>query len=116
MLVLEIIGNLGDDATARANDKGEFCTFDVAHSDKYTNNNGDVVTSTTWVSCSYNRPGAVLPYLKKGTKVYCRGRVSVRAFFDKNHEARAGLNLFVDDLVLCGAPAAAAPADPNAPF
>ena len=116
MLNLEIIGNLGADAIARANDKGEFCTFDVAHADKYRNAAGEIVTATTWVSCSYNRPAAVLPYLVKGAKIYCRGRVSVRAFFDKNHEARAGLNLFVDDLVLCGAPATAAPADPNAPF
>lgn len=111
MLELVIIGNLGADATARANDKGNFCTFDVAHTDKYTNGNGDVVETTTWVSCSYNRPDRVLPFLKKGTKVYCRGRASVRSYYDKNHEARAALNLFVDDLVLCSAPAAAATAN-----
>ena len=102
MLKVEIIGNLGADATSRANDKGKYLTFDIAHTDYYRDANGERVERTDWVSCSYNGGERVAEYLKKGVKVFARGRLSVRTYRSNSGEWRAGLQCFVDELVLCG--------------
>lgn len=102
MLKVEIIGNLGADAISRANDKGKYLTFDIAHTDYFRDANGERVERTDWVSCSYNGGERVAEYLKKGAKVFARGRLSVRTYRSNSGEWRAGLQCFVDDLVLCG--------------
>lgn len=113
MLKIEVIGNLGADCIARENDKGKYLTFDVAHTDVYRDASGERVERTDWISCSYNNGERVAEYLRKGAKVFVRGRLSVRLYKSQSGEWRAGLQCFVDDLVLCGGKS---DTDKNAPF
>lgn len=78
MLELTIIGNLGRDAEQRSINGRDYITFSVCHSDKYTDKNGTTREQTTWVSCYKTLPSKILPYLRKGTKVYLRGTFTVK--------------------------------------
>lgn len=107
MLKIEVIGNLGADAELFRNNEREFISFRVADSRKYTDRStGEVMTATTWVSCTKDGKNEnLLPYLKKGAKVYVRGNASVRIYQGNDGRKHAGLNCAVNELELCGAKA-----------
>ena len=124
MLQLEIIGNLGRDAeVVKFNDRDgrvtDYVSFSVAHTER---RGGEPVT--VWVSVLwYGNGGGVLPYLKRGTKVFVRGPQTIKAYIDKNGKPASAINCRASEVTLCGsssdgtganagAPAAAAPASP----
>jgi single-strand DNA-binding protein len=81
MLEITIIGNIGKDAEQKDINGRPAMTFSVAHSEKGT----DGQEHTTWVSCIRNiKDGnnALLPYLRKGTRVYVRGKVYTKIYND----------------------------------
>ena len=81
MLELTIIGNLGKDAEQKDINGRPVMTFNVAHSEK----GADGQERTTWVSCIRNiKDGnnALLQYLRKGTRVYLRGKVYTKIYND----------------------------------
>jgi len=81
MLELTIIGNLGKDAEQKDINGRPAMTFSVAHSEK----GADGQERTTWVSCIRNiKDGnnTLLQYLKKGTRVYVRGKVYTKIYND----------------------------------
>lgn len=105
MLRLEMIGNLGADAQIIDNNGHKFCSFRVAHTDKWKNpTTGQETTQTTWVSCTINGDGGkLLPYLKKGVKVFIRGSQSINMYNSaKTHQLEASLNCAVWEIELCG--------------
>lgn len=104
MLKAEIIGNLGADAVKNQGNDGTYISFRVAHSTTYTNKStGEVTKNTTWVSCTLNGDGGnLLPYLKSGEKVYCRGNLTSRIFVGHDGQKHAGLNLSVQEIELVG--------------
>lgn len=104
MLKAEIIGNLGADAVKNQGNDGTYVSFRVAHSTTYTNKStGEVTKNTTWVSCTLNGDGGnLLPYLKSGEKVYCRGNLTSRIFVGHDGQKHAGLNLSVQEIELVG--------------
>lgn len=104
MLKAEIIGNLGADAVKNQGNDGTYVSFRVAHSTTYTNKTtGEVTKNTTWVSCTLNGDGGnLLPYLKSGEKVYCRGNLTSRIFVGHDGQKHAGLNLSVQEIELVG--------------
>lgn len=101
MLNAILIGHLGADAVCKnANDK-EFVTFRVAHTDKFTNSQGQTQEQTTWVDCVLNGKPAVTPYLLKGTMVYVQGNISLRVYdSEKYHCKLAGISLRVHEVQL----------------
>lgn len=104
MLQLNLIGNLGADAEVKNfNDRRAVC-FNVAHTDRWTDENEQKHESTTWVSCIWNGEGGnLLPYLKRGTTVFLSGPISTRVYSSpKEHRMVAGLNLRVDHIELVG--------------
>ena len=103
MIRLEIIGNLGANVEKRVQNGNTFYTFRVANSEKkVSQNTGEVTTETTWISCPCNYiSDKLLEYLKKGTKVFVRGYVSLK-LFKYDHEQRIGINLFATEIELCG--------------
>lgn len=103
MIRLEVIGNLGADVEKRVQNGSTFFTFRVAHSEKkVAQSTGEVTTETTWISCSCNYiSDKLLEYLKKGTKVFVRGYMSLK-MFKYDHEQRIGINLFATEIELCG--------------
>lgn len=104
MLKLEIIGNIGADAEIRNINGESFCSFRVAHTSKYTDRQtGQIIESTQWVSVTINRDVTnLLPFLKRGTKVWCYGDCSTRLFIGHDGQKHAGLNLRAQSVELCG--------------
>lgn len=104
MLKAEIIGNLGADAVKNQGNDGTYVSFRVAHSTTFTNKStGEVTKNTTWVSCTLNGDGGnLLPYLKSGERVYCRGNLTSRVFVGHDGQKHAGLNLSVQEIELVG--------------
>lgn len=105
MIKVEIIGNLGADAMLQVVNGNEFVSFRVANTDAWTDKQtGEIKKSTQWISCSLNGDGgALLPYLKKGTKVFVRGNAQFVVFSSaKTRQMEVGINLFVREIELCG--------------
>ena len=104
MLRFQVIGNLGADAEVKNMNGRMAVVFNVAHTDRWTDEAGTKHESTTWVSCKYNGDGGkLLQYLKKGTMVYVEGSGSARVFSsEKQRKMVAGLNLTVSHIELVG--------------
>ena len=105
MIKVEIIGNLGADAQLLEKNGNRFVSFRVANTDKWIDKStGQVIESTQWISCTLNGDGgALLPYLKRGTKVFVRGNAQFVIFSSaKTRQMEVGVNLFVREIELCG--------------
>lgn len=101
MIIINVIGHLGADAVCQTANGNEFTTFRVAHSEKFKDDSGQVQEVTTWVDCVMNGHPNVLPYLRKGTQVYCSGSATLRVFDSKKYHCKmAGLQCRVRDLQL----------------
>lgn len=104
MLQLQVIGNLGADAEVKEFNGSKGVCFNVAHTERWTDEQGTKHESTTWVSCILNGDGGkLLPYLKKGTTVFVEGSGSVRCYSSPTEKRFvAGLNLSVRHIELVG--------------
>lgn len=105
MIRIEMIGNLGADAELKDNNGRKFVSFRVAHTDKWKNaQTGQDNVSTVWASCAINGDAHnLLPYLKKGVKVFVRGSVQLNMYSSpKTHQMECGLNIAVWEIELCG--------------
>lgn len=104
MFRAQVIGNLGSDAHVEQNNGRPFVSFNVAHNDRFTKEDGTVVEKMQWISCALNGDGGkLLPFLKKGRQVYVEGRCQTRVFSsEKERRMVAGVNLSVDHLELIG--------------
>lgn len=115
MLQLQIIGNLGADAEIKDFNGRKCVAFNVAHTERYKDSQGNQVESTTWVSCLWNSDGGkLLQYLKKGVQVFAEGSMSLRVYDSaKAHAKIAGANLSVRHLELVGSKKEDSPATEN---
>lgn len=105
MIKMEIIGNLGADAQLQVYNGNKFVSFRIANTDAWTDKaTGEIKKSTQWISCTLNGDGGnLLPYLKKGTKIFVRGNAQIVVYSSpKTHQMEAGVNLFVREIELCG--------------
>ena len=104
MFKAEIIGNLGRDAELKRGNDGNYVVFNVCHSTKYRDREGNEVTNQLWASCTRNGDGGrLMPYLKKGQKVYVRGNVSSRTYRGHDGNWHSGINIAIDEIELVGA-------------
>lgn len=103
MLQCEVIGNIGSDAEIKEFSGKKYVSFNVAHSEKRKDSNGTMVESTTWVSVLwYGDGGGLTQYLKKGCKVFVRGRLSVKPYQDRNGNTQVAVNVNANEVNLCG--------------
>lgn len=104
MLKAEIIGNLGADAEVKVAGENEFTTFRMAHSDKRTDRvSGEVIKQTTWVNVTrQGNSQNLLPFLKKGIKVYVRGNLQMKTTQDPAGRVYTGLYIHATEIELCG--------------
>lgn len=103
MLTIEVIGNLGSDAEIKEFSGKKYVSFNVAHSERKRDTNGVVNETTTWVSVLwYGEGGSLTPYLKKGCKIFVRGRLVPKAYLDRNNNPQVGLNMYANEVTLCG--------------
>ena len=101
---MNIIGRLTKDAEVRtlSNEK-QVVNFSLATNESYKNKKGERIEQTTYFDCAYWLTVNVARFLKKGTLVELSGRVSTRAWTDKEGNARAGLNFHTSRIKLYGA-------------
>lgn len=104
MLKIEVIGNLGADAEVKTVNCSSFVSFRVAHTDKWTSEDGQEHYQTSWVDCTMSAVrDKIIPYLKAGVKVFIRGNASLRVYSSQKERCmKAGVRIAVQDLVLCG--------------
>lgn len=103
MFKAEVIGNLGRDAEVRRGNDGNFIVFNLCHSVKYHDKEGNEITNQLWASCTRRGDGGnLLPYLKKGQKVFVRGNVSSRTYKGNDGIWHSGINISVDEIELVG--------------
>lgn len=104
MLSLNAIGNLGADAEVRTANGRQFISFKIAHSESWTGDDGTKHESTTWISCIINNAQSpVLPYLKRGVKVFVTGRFQPKVYSSPTRRMMvAGIDCSVDRIELCG--------------
>lgn len=102
MLTVEVIGNIGSDAEIKEFGGKKYVSFNVAHSEKKKDANG-FHDATTWVSVLwYGDGGGLFQYLKKGSKVFVRGRLSVKPYQDRNNNTQIAVNVSANEVTLCG--------------
>ena len=93
MLKAEIIGTIGADAEIKDFSGKKYVSLSVACNDYAKDQQGNRTEMTTWVSVLwYGDGGGLLPYLKKGAKVFIRG----------NLKAQASININAFEVQLCG--------------
>lgn len=103
MIKLQIIGHLGNDCTQNEVNGKTVINFNVAHSEKYKDSQGNLVERTTWVKCAYwTDRTAIAQYLKKGQQVYAEGRPEVEGYLNKENQNAASLKMVVFNIQLLG--------------
>lgn len=103
MIEIQMIGNLGQDATIKEWNGRRYIAFNLGDSERYTDKDGTVHERAQWVSCLKpvkNDNTSLATYLLKGTQVFIRGHVSTRCYSNKDGIWQAGLNCTVHDLQL----------------
>ncbi|MBS1599626.1 MAG: single-stranded DNA-binding protein [Bacteroidetes bacterium] len=103
MIKLQIIGNLGKDCITNTVNGKNVINFNVAHTEKFRDAQGNQKDKTIWVECAYwtDRTG-VAPYLKKGTQVYAEGTPEVRTYPKNDGTTGVSLTLRVFTVQLLG--------------
>jgi len=103
MIKLQVIGNLGKDCVTNAVNGKNVINFNVAHTEKFRDAQGNQKDKTIWVECAYwtDRTG-IAPYLRKGTQVYVEGSPEVRTYQKTDGTTAASLTLRVFSVQLLG--------------
>ena len=103
MIKLLLIGNLGKDCVVNNVNGKTVINFNVAHSEKSRDAQGNQKDKTIWVECAYwtDRTG-ISPYLTKGQKVYVEGTPDVRTYTTNDGRNGASLSLRVHTIQLVG--------------
>jgi single-strand DNA-binding protein len=103
MIKLQVIGNLGKDCVTNTVNGKSVINFNVAHTEKFRDAQGNQKDKTIWVECAYwtDRTG-VAPYLKKGTQVYAEGTPEVRTYPKNDGTTGVSLTLRVQSVQLLG--------------
>ena len=103
MFQATFIGNLGADAKITQQNGRDYVSFRVAHTDKYTKADGTVIENTTWASCFMVGVSNVVPYLKRGVKVYVTGSARLDIYSSpKTKRMECSITINVNHLELCG--------------
>jgi single-strand DNA-binding protein len=103
MIKLQIIGNLGGDCIMKEVNGKNVINFNVAHTEKFKDGQGNLKERTTWVNCAYwTDRTAVGQYLKKGKMVYAEGFPEADGYLNKENQPAATLRMRVMNLQLLG--------------
>jgi single-strand DNA-binding protein len=103
MIKLQVIGNLGADCIQKEVNGKTVINFNVAHSEKYKDAQGNAKERTTWVNCAYwTDKTAVAQYLTKGKTVYAEGTPEAEAYTNKDGQVASTLRMRVLNIQLLG--------------
>lgn len=103
MLKVEIIGNIGNDVETKEFGGKKYVSFSVAHTEYQKDEQGNRTDLTTWCSVLwFGEGGGLLPYLKRGAKVFVRGNLKVKMYTDRNGKQQVAINVSASEVQLCG--------------
>ena len=105
MLKAVLIGNLGGDPDLRYSPEGRaFLRMNVACNYRARDPQGEWQDKTEWVRVTvFGQQGERLgQYLRKGSRVYVDGGLEARPWTDREHQARAGLEVIATDVQFAG--------------
>ena len=103
MIKLTAIGNLGKDCVTNAVNGKSVINFNVAHTEKFRDAQGNQKDKTIWIDCAYwTDKTAIAPYLRKGTQVYVEGSPEVKTFPKNDGTTGSSLTLRVSSIQLLG--------------
>jgi len=103
MIKMQVIGNLGKDCVTNLVNGKSVINFNVAHTEKFRDAQGNQKDKTIWVDCAYwTDRTAVAPYLQKGTQVYVEGQPEARSFQRNDGTPGSSLSLRVREVQLLG--------------
>ena len=103
MLQLEVIGNIGSDAEIKEINGKKYVSFSVADTYRGTDAQGNRIDKTTWVSVLWRGDGGrLIQFLKKGAKVFVRGRLSIKDWIDRTGAKNISINCTASEVNLCG--------------
>ena len=103
MIKLQVIGNLGGDCIQKEVNGKTVINFNVAHSEKYKDAQGNLKERTTWVNCAYwTDKTAVAQYLTRGKTVYAEGTPEADGYTNKEGQPAATLRMRVQNIQLLG--------------
>lgn len=103
MLQCIVIGHIGAQAECKNVNGKEFTTFRIAHTDRWTDDAGQVHETTTWVDCIMNGKPNVIEYLKRGQQVFVSGSATLRVYSSKKDRCmKAGMTINVRQVELLG--------------
>ena len=103
MIKLAIIGHLGKDANIANVNGATVINFNVAHTESFKNTAGEKVEKTIWVGCAWwTDKTAIVPFLKKGTQVYCEGQPDVNLYQTQDGRHGAEIKLRIGMVQLLG--------------
>lgn len=104
MFKAELIGNLGADAEVKEANGSKFIAMRVAHTDKWTDDAGNVHESTQWIDVTMSDPESkILPYLRQGVKIFARGNAAIRVYSSPTLKKMVGgLTIRATEVELCG--------------
>ncbi len=103
MIKLQIVGNLGADCIQKEVNGKNVINFNVAHTEKFKDAQGNTKEKTTWVNCAYwTDRTAVAQYLTKGKMVYAEGTPEADGYTNKDGQVAATLRMRVQNLQLLG--------------
>jgi single-strand DNA-binding protein len=103
MIKLQVIGNLGKDCVTNLVNGKNVINFNVAHTEKFKDAQGNQKEKTVWVDCAYwTDRTAIAPYLKKGTQVYAEGTPDLRTYQKTDGTQGVSLTLRVQSVQLLG--------------
>ncbi|MEP6948908.1 MAG: single-stranded DNA-binding protein [Ginsengibacter sp.] len=103
MIRLQIVGNLGADCIQKEVNGKNVINFNVAHTEKFKDAQGNLKEKTIWANCAYwTDRTALAQYLKKGKQVFVDGSPEIEMYTNKDGQPAATLRVRVRDLQLLG--------------
>ncbi len=102
---VQLIGNLGQAPEIKNLDNGsKLATFSMATSESYTNKQGEKVTDTQWhnIVCWGKTADIVERFVEKGKQVGVEGKLTTRAWEDKDGNKRYTTEVVCNELLLLG--------------
>ncbi|RAI99351.1 single-strand DNA-binding protein [Chitinophaga skermanii] len=95
MIKMQLIGFVGNNALSNTWNKRNVLNFQVAHGQKFKDQQGEVRSRTTWVDCALWDREIMEKHLLKGTHVFVEGTPYTESYKTLNGEYQAALKLIV---------------------
>ncbi|MEZ4777948.1 MAG: single-stranded DNA-binding protein [Flavobacteriaceae bacterium] len=102
---VQLIGNLGNDPEIVTLESGKkLAKFSIATNESYKNNKGERVTDTQWHNVvAWGKTAEIIEgFVTKGKEIAIEGKLTTRAWEDKEGQKRYTTEVVCNELLLLG--------------